>query len=41
MMHNGTWFGMGGMWFYWVPLLVVVVVLLAWGVSRRRSRNDR
>ncbi len=39
-MHNGGWFGMGGMGFYgWAPVLVVVVLILVWAVSRRR-RGD-
>ena len=41
-MHGGGWFGMGGMWFYWWgPILVAVVVILAWSPARRRSRDDR
>lgn len=42
-MHDGGWFGMGGMGFYgWVPILVVAVVLiLVWSLARRRSRGGR
>lgn len=40
MMHDG-WSGMvGGTGLYWlVAGLIVVVVILAWGLARRRSRN--
>jgi len=40
-MHNG-WFGMGGMGAYWlVPLLIVGVVIIAWLLVTRRSRDGR
>ncbi len=40
-MHDGGWFGMGGMWLYWsVPILIVVVVAF-WMFSRRRSAGGR
>lgn len=39
-MHDGGWFGMGGMGSYWlIPVLVVVIVILAWAFARRRSRE--
>ena len=40
MMHDG-WSGMmGGTGLYWlVAGLVVVVVVLAWGLAKRRSRD--
>jgi hypothetical protein len=42
MMHDGGWFGMGGMALYWqIPLLIVVLVILAWALARRRSRDGR
>ena len=42
MMHDGTWFGMGGMGLYWsVPVLILVVVMVAWMFSRRRTRDGR
>lgn len=38
-MHNEGWFGMGGMGLYWqLPLLIVVVVIVAWLFARSRSR---
>jgi heme exporter protein D len=38
-MHHGGWFGMGGMGFYWqLPVLIVVVVLVAWFLASRRRR---
>ncbi len=38
MMHDGGWFGMGGMGSYWqVPVLIVVLVAVAWLLARRRS----
>jgi len=41
MMHDGGWFGMGGTGLYWlVPVLIVVIVALAWGIGRRRSRDS-
>jgi hypothetical protein len=31
---------MGGMGLYWqIPLLIVVLVILAWLITRRRARN--
>lgn len=40
-MHDGSWFGMGGMGGYWsIPALIVVVVV-ALLFARRRSRDDR
>lgn len=42
MMHDGGWFGMGGMGFYWsLPVLILVVVMVAWMFSRRRSGSGR
>lgn len=42
MMHDGGWFGMGGMGLYWsVPILILVVVMVAWMFSRRRSGGGR
>ena len=42
MMNDGAWFGMSGMWLYWWgPVLIAGVVILAWSVARRRSRGDR
>lgn len=42
MMHDGGWFGMGGMGLYWsVPVLILVVVMVAWMFARRRSGNGR
>lgn len=42
MMHDGGWFGMGAMGSYWlIPVLVAVVVVLAWSLARRRSPNGR
>ncbi len=39
MMHDGSWFGMGGMGYsWWIPILVAVVVILAWRFGRARSR---
>jgi hypothetical protein len=41
-MHDGGWFGMGGMGLYWqIPVLIAVLVILAWAFARRRSRDDR
>jgi cytochrome c-type biogenesis protein CcmH/NrfF len=42
-MHDGGWLGMGGMGLYWqLPVLIVVLVILAWSVfARRRSRDGR
>lgn len=34
----GDWFGMGGMGFYWLPVLIVVVVVVAWLFTRGRRR---
>jgi len=40
MMQDGGWFEMGGMGLYWqLPILIVVVVMVAWFFARRRSRN--
>ena len=42
MMHDGGWFGMGGMGLWWsVPILILVVVMAAWMFSRRRSGGGR
>lgn len=42
MMHDGGWFGMGGMGLYWlIPVLVVIVAALSWLLVKRRSRGDR
>jgi cytochrome c-type biogenesis protein CcmH/NrfF len=39
MMHGAGWYGMG---FYWlIPVLIVVLVILAWGVFARRRSPDR
>lgn len=39
MMHDGGWFGMGGMGYYgWIPVLVIVALILVWSVGRRRTR---
>ncbi len=41
-MHDGQWFGMGGMGLYWqIPLLIVVVLLVGWMFFRRRSGGGR
>jgi hypothetical protein len=38
-MHDGGWFGMGGMGLYWqLPVLIVVVILVAWFLASRRGR---
>ena len=38
-MHDGQWFGMGGMGLYWqLPVLIVVVILVAWFLASRRGR---
>lgn len=38
-MHDGRWFGMGGMGLYWqLPVLIVVVILVAWFFASRRGR---
>lgn len=38
-MHDGGWFGMGGMGLYWqLPVLIVVVILVAWFFASRRRR---
>jgi len=42
MMRDAGWFGMGGMGLYWsVPVLILVVVMVAWMFSRRRSGGSR
>jgi len=42
MMHDGGWLGMGGMGFYWLlPVLIGLVVIVAWMYSRRRSGGGR
>lgn len=42
MMHDGAWFGMGGMGLWWsIPFLIVVVVVAIWIFSRRRSGGGR
>lgn len=42
MMHPGEWFGMGGMGLYWsVPVLILVVVMVAWMLFRRRAGGGR
>lgn len=39
-MHDGGWFGMGGMGSYWiVPVLIVILVAVVWLVARGRSRG--
>jgi hypothetical protein len=41
-MHDGGWFGMGGMGLYWLlPVLIVIGVLVAWAISRRRTGGGR
>jgi hypothetical protein len=41
-MHDGGWFGMGGMGLYWLlPVLIVIGVLVAWAISRRRPGGGR
>ena len=40
MMHDGGWFGMGGGTYWLIPVLIVVLGILAWGIfARRRSRD--
>ncbi len=40
-MHDGGWFGMGGMGSYWlVPVLIVVLGILAWTIFARRRPGD-
>ncbi len=42
MMHDGGWFGMGGMGLYWqLPVLILVVAVVAWFFFRRRPRMGR
>jgi hypothetical protein len=42
MMHDGGWFGMGGMGLYWqLPVLIVIVAMVAWLLARRRSAGGR
>jgi hypothetical protein len=42
MMHDGGWFGMGGMGLYWqLPIVILVVVIVAWLFARRRSADGR
>ena len=42
MMHDGGWFGMGGGGRYWqLPVLILVIVMVAWMFSRGRSRRGR
>ncbi len=42
MMHDGGWFGMGWMGLYWqLPILMLVVVIVAWLFARRRSGDVR
>lgn len=42
MMHNAGWFGIGGAWFSWSILaLIVVALILMWGLGRRRARGRR
>jgi hypothetical protein len=41
-MHDGGWFSMGGMGLYWVlPVLIGLVVVVAWMSFRRRSDGGR
>jgi uncharacterized membrane protein len=40
-MHDGGWFGMGGMGLYWqIPVLIVVLVICVGLFARRRSRDS-
>ena len=42
MMHDGGWFGMGGMGLYWqLPILILVVVAVAWLFARRGSARPK
>lgn len=41
MMGDGGWFGMGGMGFYGLPVLILLVVIVAWLFARGRSRGGR
>jgi len=42
MMHDGGWFGMGGMGLYWqLPILILILVAVVWLVARRRSGDGR
>jgi len=42
MMHDGGWFGMGGMGLYWqIPMLILVVGICVGLFARRRSRGGR
>jgi len=41
-MHDGGWFGMGGMGLYWqLPILLLVIAMLAWFFARRRPGDGR
>ncbi len=42
MTHGDAWVGMGWIWFYWsLPVLIAIVVILAWRFATGRSRNRR
>lgn len=42
MMDDGAWFDMGWIWFYWsLPVLITVIVILAWQCVRKRPKNSR
>ncbi len=41
MMHDGGWFGMGGMGLWWSVPILILVVMAAWMFSRRRSGGSR
>jgi len=36
-MYNMGWFGAGGMWLFWILLIVVVVVLARWLMAQGGS----
>jgi hypothetical protein len=42
MMHDGGWFGMGGIGLYWqVCILILVAGIVAWLFVRKRSAGGR
>jgi hypothetical protein len=42
MMHGAGWFGMGEVGLYWqLPILILVVMMVAWLFARRRSGAGR